>query len=82
VQGLPPDIWLPVRLTIELATITTLSLLMVATPLAWWPARSRAWVKEGIAAIVSLPIVLPPTVLGFCLLLALGPDGPGAIASL
>jgi molybdate transport system permease protein len=83
VQGLSSDIWTPVKLTLELAAITTLALLMVATPLAWWLARSRARWKEGIAAVVSLPLVLPPTVLGFYLLVALGPDGPGgAIASL
>ena len=81
--GLPPEIWVPIRLTLELAAISTLFLLIVATPLAWWLARSRARWKEGIAAIVSLPMVLPPTVLGFYLLIALGPDGPGgAIASL
>src|ERR1700684_1148921 len=80
---MPDEIWVPIKLTIELATISTLSLLVVATPLAWWLARSKAWFKEGAAAIVSLPMVLPPTVLGFYLLIALGPDGPGgAIASL
>ena len=76
-------LWDPVRLTLELATITTLALLVIATPLAWWLARSRAGWKEIVAAIVSLPMVLPPTVLGFYLLIALGPAGPGgAIASL
>jgi molybdate transport system permease protein len=81
--GMPDEIWVPIRLTIELATITTLSLLVVATPLAWWLARSKAWFKEAAATIVSLPMVLPPTVLGFYLLIVLGPDGPGgAIASL
>ncbi len=76
-------IWPPVLLTIELATVTTLLLLVIATPLAWWLARSRAWWKEVIAAVVSLPMVLPPTVLGFYLLVALGPDGPGgAVAGL
>jgi molybdate transport system permease protein len=81
--GLPSDIWVPIQLTLELAAISALSLLVVATPLAWWLARSRAVWKEGVAAIVSLPIVLPPTVLGFYLLILLGPDGPGgAIASL
>ena len=76
-------IWEPVKLTLELATVTTLALLVVATPLAWWLARSRAAWKEVVAAIVSLPMVLPPTVLGFYLLIALGPDGPGGmIASL
>jgi molybdate transport system permease protein len=81
VQGLPPDIWMPVRLTLELAAITTLTLLIVATPLAWWLARSRARWKEGVAAVVSLPLVLPPTVLGFYLLIALGPDGPGGVVA-
>ncbi len=72
-------IWPPIWLTLELATITTLSLLVIATPLAWWLARSRAGWKEIVAAIVSLPIVLPPTVLGFYLLIALGPSGPGGV---
>ncbi len=82
-QNLPPDIWQPVRLTIELAAISTFLLLFVATPLAWWLARSHAWFKEAIAAVVSLPMVLPPTVLGFYLLIVLGPAGPGGwIASL
>ena len=72
-----------VVLTVELASTTTVALLLLATPLAWWLARSRAWWKEGAAAVVSLPIVLPPTVLGFYLLVALGPYGPGgAIARL
>jgi molybdate transport system permease protein len=76
-------IWEPVRLTLELATATTLALLVIATPLAWWLARSKARAKEVVAAVVSLPMVLPPTVLGFYLLIALGPSGPGgAIAGL
>jgi molybdate transport system permease protein len=77
------SIWQPIRLTIELASITTLVLLVVATPIAWWLARSRARWKEAAAAVVALPLVLPPTVLGFYLLVALGPNGPGGwIASL
>ena len=76
-------LWPPVRLTLELASITTLTLLVVATPLAWWLARSKARAKEIVATIVSLPLVLPPTVLGFYILIALGPDGPGGwLASL
>ncbi|MCF1502261.1 molybdate ABC transporter permease subunit [Afifella sp. H1R] len=66
-----------IRLTIELATITTVILLLVGTPIAWWLARSRAWWKEAVATVVALPLVLPPTVLGFYLLVALGPSGPG-----
>jgi molybdate transport system permease protein len=75
--GLPADIWQPIRLTVELAAITTVLLLLLGTPVAWWLARSRAWWKEGVATFVALPLVLPPTVLGFYLLVALGPNGPG-----
>lgn len=65
-----------VSLTLKLATITTIILLIVGTPLAWWLARSKAWYKEMIGAVVALPLVLPPTVLGFYLLLLLGPHSP------
>jgi molybdate transport system permease protein len=76
-------LWPPVRLTLELATITTLTLLVIATPLAWWLAHSKAKGKEIVATIVSLPMVLPPTVLGFYILIAIGADGPGGwVASL
>ena len=71
------ELWPPIRLTLELAAITTAVLLILGTPIAWWLARSQAAWKEVGAAIVALPIVLPPTVLGFYLLIALGPDGPG-----
>ncbi|MCB1540901.1 MAG: molybdate ABC transporter permease subunit [Rhodoblastus sp.] len=82
-SGLPADIGRIVLLTLQLAAVSTLILLVLATPLAWWLARSRARWKEAVATIVALPIVLPPTVLGFYLLIALGPQGPGgAIASL
>lgn len=77
------ELWSPVRLTLELATVSTILLLLIGTPIAWWLARSRARWKEVVAAIVALPLVLPPTVLGFYLLLAFGPSGPGgAVASL
>lgn len=77
------EIWISVRLTIALAATTTVILLIVGTPVAWWLARSSARWKEVVAAVVALPLVLPPTVLGFYLLVALGPDGPGgAIAGL
>ena len=62
--------------TLKLATLTTLILLILGTPLAWWLARSRLRWKVLIEAVVALPLVLPPTVLGFYLLLALGPRGP------
>ncbi|MGE0385397.1 MAG: molybdate ABC transporter permease subunit [Gammaproteobacteria bacterium] len=77
------ELWEPIRLTLELASISTAVLLVVSTPLAWWLARSRRRWREAAAAIVALPLVLPPTVLGFYLLLFLGPGGPGgAIAPL
>lgn len=80
---LSSEIWQAVALTIELAAVTTVVLLIVGTPLAWWLSRSKRWWAEVVATIVALPLVLPPTVLGFYLLLLLGPDGPGGwIASL
>ncbi len=71
------ELWPTVRLTLKLATLTTACLLVLGTPLAWWLARSQARWKEVVATIVALPLVLPPTVLGFYLLIALGPQGPG-----
>ena len=71
------EMWQPIRLTLELAGLTTVLLLVVGTPLAWWLARSRAWWKEAVGTLVSMPLVLPPTVLGFYLLIALGPNGLG-----
>jgi molybdate transport system permease protein len=77
------ELWPPVRLTLALAAIATVTLLIVGTPIAWWLARSKAKWKEAVATIVTLPLVLPPTVLGFYLLIFLGPNGPGgALASL
>ncbi len=63
-------------LTVRLAGIVTVLLLLVGTPIAWWLARTKAWWKGPIGAVVALPLVLPPSVLGFYLLLAMGPDGP------
>jgi molybdate transport system permease protein len=65
-----------VWLTLRLAATTTLLLLLIGTPLAWWLARTRSWWKGPVGAVVALPIVLPPTVLGFYLLVAMGPEGP------
>lgn len=64
-----------IRLTLQLATLTTALLLVVGTPIAWWLARTRVWWKAPVSALVTLPLVLPPTVLGFYLLLAMGPSG-------
>ena len=69
-------IGLVIRTTIALAAITTFLLLLIATPLAWWLARARGWGKELIGALAALPLVLPPTVIGFYVLIALGPDSP------
>ncbi|WP_136419084.1 molybdate ABC transporter permease subunit [Herbaspirillum sp. ST 5-3] len=63
-------------LTVRLAAIVTAILLVVGTPIAWWLARTRSGWKGPIGAVVALPLVLPPSVLGFYLLLAMGPDGP------
>ncbi|RYE07488.1 MAG: molybdate ABC transporter permease subunit [Hyphomicrobiales bacterium] len=67
----------PIILTASLAGVTTILLLVIGTPIAWWLARTPSRWREPVAAIVALPLVLPPTVIGFYLLLALGPSGPG-----
>ena len=64
-----------IGLTLRLAGVTTLLLLLIGTPLAWWLARTRSRLKAAVGAVVALPIVLPPTVLGFYLLVAMGPQG-------
>lgn len=65
-----------ILLTLKLATIVTILLLLIGTPIAWWLARTPSRLKSPIAALVALPIILPPSVLGFYLLLAMGPNGP------
>ncbi len=65
-----------VWVTLKLATLTTALLLLIGTPIAWWLARTRSSLKGAVGALVALPLVLPPTVLGFYLLLAMGPHGP------
>ena len=67
--------WSAIRLTLELACIVTLLLLLVGTPVAWWLATTRSRLRNVVGAVVALPIVLPPTVLGFYLLLLMGPEG-------
>ena len=64
-----------IGLTLRLASLTTLLLLLIATPIAWWLARTRSRLRAPVAAVVALPLVLPPTVLGYYLLVALGPQG-------
>lgn len=64
-----------ILLTLKLAATVTLLLLIIATPIAWWLARTHSWLKGPVGALVALPLVLPPSVLGFYLLLAMGPQG-------
>lgn len=61
--------------TLKLATIVTTLLLLIGTPIAWWLARTKSWLKGPVGAVVALPLVLPPTVIGFYMLLAMGPYG-------
>lgn len=65
-----------ILLTLKLAVVVTLILLLIGTPIAWWLARTRSWWKGPVSAFVALPIVLPPSVLGFYLLIVMGPNGP------
>jgi len=68
--------WSAIRLTLELAAVSTVVLLLLGTPLAWWLACTRSRWKGVVGAVVALPLVLPPTVIGFYLLVAMGPNGP------
>lgn len=72
---LGPNDFAAILLTLELATLTTLLLLLIGTPIALWLARTESWLKRPIGAIVALPLVLPPTVIGFYLLISMGPNG-------
>ena len=68
--------WAAIALTLELAAVTTVLLLILCTPLAWWLAHTPSRWKGPIGAVVALPLVLPPTVIGFYLLVTMGPNGP------
>ncbi len=72
---LSPADWIAIRLTLKLGLCTTGILLLIGTPLAWWLARGRSPLRTVVQSVVALPIVLPPTVLGFYLLILLGPRG-------
>ncbi len=72
----PHSDWEAVRLSISLALISTSILILLGTPLAWWLSRTKIKFRPVIEALVAMPLVLPPTVLGFYLLLALGPESP------
>ena len=73
---LSPDNLEAIWLTVKVAAITTAILLVLGTPMAWWLAGSKAWIAKPVGALVSLPLVLPPSVLGFYLLVVMGPHGP------
>ena len=73
--ALEPNDLQAVWLTLKLASVATLLLMFIAAPLAWWLAHSRKWYKGIVSALVALPLVLPPSVLGFYLLLLMGPRG-------
>ncbi|MXN28354.1 molybdate ABC transporter permease subunit [Delftia sp. CH05] len=73
---LTADDYAAIRLTLKLASVTTVLLLTLCTPLAWWLAHTRSRWRGPIGAVVALPLVLPPTVIGFYLLVTMGPNGP------
>lgn len=75
-DGLPPEDWQAVWTTLRLAALSVAILLVVATPIAWWLANARGRWRAVVEALVALPLVLPPTVMGFYLLILLGPAGP------
>jgi molybdate transport system permease protein len=70
------DSWQAIQLTLALAGLTTLVLLVLATPLAWWLSQTNSAWRSPVQALVSLPLVLPPSVLGFYMLVVMGPQGP------
>lgn len=73
---LTADDYAAIRLTLKLASVTTVLLLTLCTPLAWWLAHTRSRWRGPIGAVVALPLALPPTVIGFYLLVTMGPNGP------
>ena len=75
ISAITPEAWQAIALTIKLAALTSLLLLLIATPLAWWLSQTRSWWRTPVGALVMLPLVLPPTVLGFYILVLLGPHG-------
>lgn len=74
--GLESSDWVAISLTLKLAGLVTLILLIVSTPVAWWLARTDCWLKGPVNALVALPLVLPPSVLGFYMLVGMAPEGP------
>jgi len=76
VPPISPEDWAAIRLTLTLASLTTALLLVLCTPLAWWLAHTPSRWRAPVGAVVALPLVLPPTVIGFYLLVLMGPSGP------
>ncbi len=74
-SGIDSETMQAIRITLQLAALTTLTLLVIATPLAWWLSQTSSRWRTPISALVTLPLVLPPTVLGFYILVVLGPQG-------
>lgn len=72
---LSPADWQAIVLTLKVASIVTFLLLIISTPIAWWLAKTKSMMKAPVSAVVALPLVLPPTVIGFYLLVAMGPSG-------
>lgn len=75
-MGFSAEDWGAIALTLKLSLYVTVLLLLIGTPIAWWLARTRSRLKSCVGAIIALPLVLPPTVLGFYLLVLMGPNGP------
>jgi len=71
-----PSDWSAIRLTLELATLATALLILLGTPVAWWLAHTRSRIKPVVVSLVAMPLVLPPSVIGFYLLVFMGPNGP------
>ncbi len=74
-MGLTPSDLQAIGLTLQVAALTTLILLFIGVPLAWWLARSRSFWRKPVGALVAMPLVLPPSVIGFYLLVLMGPQG-------
>lgn len=74
-QAMSSEDWAAVVLTLKLASTVTLILLLISAPLAWWLVQTRSWFKGPVAALVAMPVILPPTVLGFYFLVLLSPEG-------
>ena len=76
IMNFTPSDWAAIRLTLELATLATLLLIILGTPVAWWLAHTKSRLKPVVTALVAMPLVLPPSVIGFYLLVFMGPNGP------